>query len=80
MSIMTPGSIAGVGLLADATGSTSVPSDAGVLERKFGPPDATEEVTQRLVEKLKAQGGYNNLARGARPLPGITSRGPERQF
>jgi len=62
MSITTPGSIAGAGLLADATSSTSVPSDAGVLEHKFGLPDATEEVTHRLVEKLKVQGGYNNLA------------------
>jgi hypothetical protein len=62
MSIMTPGSIVGAGLVADATSSTSVPSDAGVLEHKFGLPDASEEVTHRLVEKLKAQGGYNNLA------------------
>jgi hypothetical protein len=62
MTIMTPGSIAGAGLLADATGSPSIPNDAGVLEHKFGLPDATEEVTHRLVEKLKTQGGYNNLA------------------
>jgi len=61
MMVTTPGSVAGAGALAIVTGSESVPADASVLERKFGLPDATQEVTERLLDKLRVLGGYNNF-------------------
>jgi hypothetical protein len=61
MMVTTPGSVTGAGAGAILTGSDSVPADASVLERKFGLPDATQEVTERLLDKLRVLGGYSNF-------------------
>jgi hypothetical protein len=69
LNIMSPKSVAGAGALASATGSSELPSGPQLI-RAYGLPDQTEAVSNNLVQRLKAEGGMNNV----RAEPGFLPR------
>jgi len=69
VNIMSPKEAVGAGALASATGSSQLPSGAQLV-RAYGLPDQADAVGNNLVQKLKAEGGMNNL----RVEPGFLPR------
>ena len=68
MNLMTPKSVAGAGLLASMTGSSELPSGVE-LQRAYGLPEASSELTNHFVRKLTAAGRLANLRVEPKPLP-----------
>ena len=60
MSMMTPKSAVGAGLVASMTGSSEL-ADGSSLVRAYGLPDQADAVGSLLAEKLKAEGRISNL-------------------
>jgi hypothetical protein len=68
LHLTTPKDVVGAGLFASATGSAELPSGYE-LERAYKFPNASEVLSNQLVQKLKAEGRLANLRVESAPLP-----------